>query len=445
MLTRGSCRRVLENIWISRLSRKLVLRMSSLRLKLLSYLFNPISLSLGIRLLAISLKSLQIIVLVRIYGVEIYGSYAVAMGLFTLSAVIGRFGLDHFSLREANQRNDQAYGTVIFLSFCVAFPTLASTAAVYFFVKMFYVPETSHVFGIFVVVSPIFAIMWNQLFILRGAGWVNTSLIFYEIINPILLLIIAYLLRGNDLGLAYSFLAATTATAIITYFIGVSKLKSKTLRLFDNYSILKTSLNSSKSFYSLSILEAVRSLADSLAVGFFLQTADAAYYAIATRMAGVIQLPISITTIYMNNLVARSRFDSITSILETIRKYILVNILASGLLSIAALVAIPFVEMLFKVDFSTDAKIAYVALILSQFLVGCTAYIRSTLVMSGREQTVSRTLLILSIPYILSLMLLTKYFGLIFVGIAFLAFTIFNQALLSFFLYFEKSKKLPPE
>lgn len=397
---------------------------------------SELVLSLAMRGLSVGFKTVQVIALVRIYGAERYGFYTIAMGIFMITMVIGRLGLDHYSLREANSRNPDAYARVFRLSLFVVLPTAVAAVLALAVVSIGYERSVFRQFAVLAGATPFFALSWNQLYLLRGSGRVNQSLLILEILQPAVLIGIAYPMRRYELGLPTAFLLAVAFTALVTY-RSTKKLRSKEAELKLAPGLARTAIRDSRAFYSLSILEAAQSLADSLAVGFFLRPVDAASYAVVTRVGTVVVLPITVTSIYMNNIAARLRGERLSLIMGKLKSLALGNFALSLAVAVGALAFRPLVERIFDIQFSVSAERAYVFVVIAQFVGGSTEFVRSILYMGGREHVLSKTSAIMLAPYASVLLLGSDSGGLALIGGSFFSFVFSYRLILSIFLWLQ--------
>jgi O-antigen/teichoic acid export membrane protein len=392
--------------------------------------------SVGIRVLSIALKAVQLLFLVRLYGAGTFGIYAIALGVFTFAMVFARLGLDHFSLREATSASNAEFGRLIRISRFMALPGLVVAFLAQLFVWHFYAWDVAVMFAIFLVAAPFYAISWNHIFILRGSGRIDLSMVIFEILNPIVMMFGALLLRGNELGLALAFLGATLSTLFLTsYFLRRASESSDSNA--EEPTAIRNSIVQSRSFFASSIFEAAQTLADGLFVGYFLRPFDAALYAIITRMSGLVLMPIAILTIYMKNMVAKFRQEPLATIWHRLRIYTFVSVAVSLALWAALVTITPWIGALFEVAFPVAAQWAYVAVVTARALQGATGSVTQSLFMSGRERYVALTNLILLVPYLGSLFAFGPTFGLLGVGLVVLGNSLISGAILIFLLMTE--------
>lgn len=384
---------------------------------------NPIVASLSVRGMAIAIKSVQVVVLVRLYGSELFGVYSIALGVFGLTMVVAQFGLDHYVQREATSRNGKNYAHIMRISRFLAIPAFAAALITQVIVWNFYAREVALVFAVLVVAAPVYAISWNQIFFLRGSGRVNLSLFIFEIVNPIVIILAAIAFRGSDLGLAFAFLFATVATLVLTIIHTNRPPTGGTKDLGSNASI-RGSVIEARSFYGTSILQAIQSLADGLVVGFFLRPIDAALYAIITRMSGLVVMPIAILSIYMKNLVAKLRTQLLSEVWCQMRTFTFASVSLSAILWVVLMGLMPFIGAIFDISFSPEARWTYFLVVTTRALQGAAAPVDSALFMSGRERYISRIHTVLLPPYLCVLLLFVPYHGLLGVGLSLLGYAV---------------------
>jgi O-antigen/teichoic acid export membrane protein len=382
---------------------------------------NPVVASLSVRGLAIAIKSVQLIVLVRFYGSELFGVYSVALGVFGLTMVIAQLGLDHYVQREAASRNSKNYAHILRIGRFLVLPALAAALIAQVMVWNFYARDVALVFTVLVVAAPVYAISWNQIFFLRGSGRINLSLVLFEIVNPIILILAAIVFRGSDLGLAIAFLFASVATLVLTFIYTNMALTGETEDVGSHPSI-SGSVIEARSFYGTSILQAIQSLADGLVVGFFLRPVDAALYAIVTRMAGLVLMPITILSIYMKNFVAKLREQPLSVIWGQMRTFTFASVFLSAAVWAALLTLLPFVGALFGISFPLEAQWTYFLVVTTRALQGAAAPVDSALFMSGRENYITRIHTVLLPPYLCILLLFVPTHGLLGVGLSLLGY-----------------------
>lgn len=388
---------------------------------------NPIVASLSVRGFAIAIKSVQIIVLVRLYGSELFGVYSIALGVFGLTMVVAQFGLDHYVQREAASRNSKNYAHILRIGRFLALPALAAALITQAIVWNFYAREVALVFAVLVVAAPVYAISWNQIFFLRGSGRVNLSLVLFEIVNPIILILAAIVFRGSDLGLAFAFLFATVATLVLTI-IYTNRPPTAGTEDLGSHASISGSVIEARSFYGTSILQAIQSLADGLVVGFFLRPVDAALYTIITRMAGLVLMPIAILSIYMKNFVAKLRAQPLSEIWGQMRTFTFASVLLSAAVWAVLLTLLPFVGALFGISFPPEARWTYVLVVTTRALQGAAAPVDSALFMSGRENYITRIHTVLLPPYLGVLLLFVPSHGLLGVGLSLLGYAMVSIA-----------------
>lgn len=383
-----------------------------------------------VRGLSIALKTIQVLVLIRIFGPNLYGVFVVCLGIFTLAMVFGRLGLDHFTLREANRRDHSTHMVLIAISLLVALPCSVAALAALGVVRWFYPPDLFIAFLFFVAASPFYAVMWNLIYILRGMGRINMSLLILEVLHPILMLCLAWILRDIPLGLSVSFLGATMATSMVSCvlmycLIGYPRKRELSTAVF------LPAMSKSRHFYQLSVLDAAQSLSDSLMVGFLLQPADVTKYAVITRIGSVVLLPVSLISIYTNNAVAQRLSRSVREIFSTLRTHIIYSVGSSAAISLFALALIPYIEFIFDVEFEVEAKVSYVAYILGQLIYSLGAVNRSILYMSKREQYIGHINLFSLGPYIAALVYFIQIAGLPAAAVAYLGHAIVTNSLIA--------------
>ena len=372
--------------------------------------------SFGIRASSIAIKALQILVLVRLYGAGTFGIYAIALGVFNFAMVFARLGLDHFSLREATTANNTEFVRLLRISRLMALPGLAAAFFAQIFIWYFYASNIAVMFVVFLAAAPFYAVTWNLIFVLRGSGRIDLSMVIFEILNPLAMILGAFLLRGNQLGLALAFLGSTIVTLLTTSHY-VHRACEVTAYNTDGPTDIRKSIADSRSFFVASIIEAVQTLADGLFVGFFLRPIDAALYAIITRMSGLVLMPIAILTIYMKNTIAKLRQEQLSTIWHRLRIYTFASIAMSLVLWVALVALSPWIGTLFGVDFPEVAQWAYVAVVTARALQGATGSVTQALFMSGRERYVARTNLVVLIPYLGLLIAFGSKLGLFCVGL----------------------------
>ena len=384
---------------------------------------NPIISSFGVRGTAIALKSVQLILLVRLYGPDLFGAYSIALGVFGLTMVFAQLGLEHFVQREASNRKQTSYSHLIKIGQFLAVPGLVFAAISLLIIWTFYNQAVTSVYAILVIAAPIYAVCWNQTFVLRGSGQVNLSLFLFEIVNPVSMIITAFVFRESDLGLPLAFLSTSTLTLFLTtYFVRDLHPKKEVSSGTENS--IKSSIFEARSLYATSVLQALQSLADGLAVGFFLRPVDAALYAIITRMAGLVLMPIAILSIYMKNSVAKLRGQPLGRIWLHMRRFTFASIVLSISLWAVLIVLAPFIGIIFDTNFPPEAMLTYVLVVTCRALQGSAEPLNSLLFMSGREAYLTRIHTLLLPPYLVALVLLAPLKGLLGVGLTLLAYTV---------------------
>lgn len=384
---------------------------------------NAIVASLSVRGVAIALKSVQIIVLVRLYGSELFGVYSIALGVFGLTMVFAQLGLDHFVQREAAARDRKSYAHLLRIGWFLALPGLTAAVISQAIVWHIYAREVALAFAVLVVAAPVYAISWNRLFVLRGSGRVNLSLVLFEIINPIALILAAIFFRGSVLGLTFAFLFASVVTLILTTIYASTPPTDVTEDLGSHGSI-GSSVVEARSFYATSILQAIQSLADGLVVGFFLRPVDAALYAIITRMAGLVLMPITILSIYMQNFVAKLHGQTLSEIWRQMRTFTFASVLLSAVLWAVLMALMPYVGAIFDTSFPPEAQWTYVLVVTTRALQGSAASVNSALFMSGREHYITRIHTVLLPPYLCVLLVFAPSHGLLGVGLSLLIYAL---------------------
>lgn len=394
-----------------------------MKLRLRMLFTNPILASFSVRGVAIALKSVQIIVLVRLYGSELFGVYSIALGLFGLTMVFAQLGMDHFVQREAAYSDRTSYAHLLRIGRFLAVPGLAAALITQFIVWNLYDREVALAFSVFVVSAPIYAVSWNQIFLLRGSGRVNLSLVLFEIVNPVALILAAFVFRESVLGLALAFLAASVLTLVLTT-IYVNSPPTGVSEDPGSQHCIGSSIVEARSFYTTSILQAIQSLADGLVVGFFLRPVDAALYAIITRIAGLVVMPIAILTIYMKNAVAKLRSKPLCEIWRQMRTFTFASVSLAVTLWAVLLALLPFVGAIFDTIFPPEAQWTYVLVVTARALQGSGASVSSALFMSGRENHISRIHIVLLPPYLCVLLIFVSSQGLLGVGLSLLGHAI---------------------
>ena len=400
---------------------------------------DSIVMSLSVRGLSIALKSVQIIVLVRLYGSEVFGVYSVALGIFGLAMVVAQLGLVHFVQREAAYRNRNGYAHLLRIGWFLALPAFAVALTVQAIVWQLYSREVAWAFAVLVIAAPIYAISWNQTFVLRGSGRVNLALVLFEIVNPLALILAAFVLRGATLGLAFAFLFASVVTLTFTT-IYTNRLLVGIAEAIRSQDSIRTSVFEARSFYATSMLQAIQSLADGLVVGYFLRPFDAALYAIITRMAGLVLMPIAILGIYMTNLVAKLRQQSLAEIWRQMRIFTVASVAMAAVLWSIMMALLPFVGAIFATSFPPEAIWTYVVVVTTRALQGSASSVTSALFMSGREKYISRIHTVLLPPYLCVLCVFAQSHGLLGVGLSLLGYALANIAATIFVLFANMKK-----
>lgn len=394
-----------------------------MKLSLRTLCSHYIVISFSLRGLAIALKALQIIVLVRLYGSELFGVYSIALGVFGLVMVLAQLGLEHFVQREAAFRKRTSYAHLLRIGWFLALPGLAVALIAQLVVWKFYDPDVVFAFAVLVAAAPFYAVSWNHVFVLRGSGRVNLSLVLFEIMNPVVLILAAFLLRGSALGLAFAFLSATISTLLLTTFYTI-RCAAEIIEVPGSQSSIRSSIIQARSFYATSVLQAIQSLADGLVVGFFFRPVDAALYMIITRMAGLVLMPIAILSIYMQNFVAKISGQALPEIWRQLRIFTFASVSLSVTLWAVLMALLPFVGVIFDTNFPPEAQWTYVAVVTTRALQGAAASVNSALFMSGGEKFISRIHTVLLPPYLCVLVIFASFQGLIGVGLSLLGYAI---------------------
>lgn len=392
-----------------------------MKLSLTGFWSHSIVTSFSLRAAAIAFKTVQIILLVRLYGVELFGVYSIALGVFGLAMVVAQLGLDHFAQREAAFEKRTSYAHLLRISWFLALPGLAVALIALLIVWKFYDPELLFAFAVLVVIAPFYAISWNHIFILRGSGRINLSMVLFEITNPVILMLTAFLLRGSALGLPIAFLAATISTFLLTTFY-THKYSFENNETQKSQASIRSSITHARSFYLTSVLQALQSLADGLIVGLLLRPVDAALYAIIIRMAGLVLMPIAILSMYMQNFVAKINGQPLSEIWRQLRIFTIASASLSMALWALLMALLPFVGAIFNTSFPPEAQWAYVLVVTTRALQGAAASVSSALFMSGREKYISRIHTVLMLPYLGALVISASSQGLIGVGFSLLGY-----------------------
>jgi O-antigen/teichoic acid export membrane protein len=376
-----------------------------------------------IRGASIFFQSLQVILLIRFYGPADYGVFAICLSIFSFAMVIGRMGSDHYSLKECNSHRSADYQVCIRLSFIIIIPVLVATLISFAVVAMFYPPVVANSFVFFCLSSIFFGCSWNQLFILRALDEINWSIFLQTILNPFLLICFGYLFQNKSAGLSISFLFASCVTAIITFFLLrraariISERESKKISV-------KSAILNSRSFYKISIFEALQSLADSLVVGFFLIPSQVTVYSIFTRLGTFIMFPATITMIYGNNIAARWADIGMAKILVKLKRIRIVDTLASSLILFFILFGVPFLEFVFDIVFTQQEVIVLWIMSIAFLFDSITNFARTAVLMGGHEKELARIFIYLLPPYLFALAFLGSCYGLIGIAISFTVFRV---------------------
>ncbi|MXO47489.1 oligosaccharide flippase family protein [Erythrobacter vulgaris] len=379
--------------------------------------------ALSLRATAVLLKAAQVIILVRLFGESEFGIYSIALSVFLLTMLVGRLGLDHYILKEAASSDEDTRARLTRLSYFSSIPAVIAAAAGYAFVTAFYSQNVATSFLVLGLSAPLYATMWNSIFLLRGLGRVNISIFLFEVIGPLSLLAIAFLARDLPYALAAAFFLSTLVVAVgARLALGrVPAVEKDTARRGE--SPLR-SVAQAKSFYAFSLIEGVQSLLDSLVIGFFLRPVDVTFYAIIMRITTLILLPVTITTIYANNIAARFSRNDLASGWHALRKFTHLNLAFSLFAFLGAILLLPLVNMIFDVEFTNEASMAYVAVAMARFFQGATATVRSALFMGGHERGLSLLSVMVLVPYSCALVAFTPTYGISFVGFSVLGFAL---------------------
>lgn len=396
--------------------------------------YKNVALTFLLRLSSVILQSLQVVLLVRLFGSETYGVYAVCLGVFSFTMAVGRMGLDHYTLRECNARPHTAVNECVRLSYFVALPIVLASLLSFLVVFLFYPESVSDAYVFFLISSFFYSISWNQFFILRALDEINIALFLQTIFNPLMLISFGYAFRDNSQGLSFAFLCSSIVTSLLTFKVLVNKTSAFGPGRSRVRSI-QESLKASRGFHFLTIFEALQSLADSLAVGLLLVPSQVTVYAIFTKLGTFIMLPATITMMYGNNIAARWSGKGMRQAISQLKTIRSLDLVLSGLVAIGVSVSLPLLEVLFDLKISRLEQYALWIVSAAFFFDSATNFARSAALMGGEESRLREILIGLMFPYLASLAFFGLNYGLIGIVISFAVFRISAKVLLLIYLY----------
>jgi O-antigen/teichoic acid export membrane protein len=265
------------------------------------------SISFGLKILAVPIAYFTPLVVARLYGAELMGTYAITAYLVVTIAVLCRLGLDTGLMRFVAVLAAQgqmggwqrlfwpAFGLVTLCSGLAAVALYSYKASL---VQWFHAPHLAGIIGFAALALPLAVITSMCAETLRALGGVRWVIFQHNLLSPLafLLLIVIFAYFGQrwersvqDLGLAFLLSTIIGLGVIILalfYYVRAGEEHASGQHNF------KDLLHYSWPLFLTSILFLSFSGLDSLILGWYTSPTKVAYYEAATKIAALVGFPL---------------------------------------------------------------------------------------------------------------------------------------------------------
>ena len=410
------------------------------------------SLSLILRLSGVGLMLFVHIFFARILSSNDYGMYIYAMSLIQILALIARSGLENNSLRFVILYREKKDIVKLqeYISLTLLYPIIISSliALTISFIMYFYQGSETvlaksymHILWVF----PLYAIIGNAQGLLQAIKKIFFSQIFEQIILPILLLLVIFMVRYQKID--FDFLKAINSYGIISLVLAISI----TILLFRFYQInpvlpkLKNSVFWIKESFVLLLNNLVTVLLnriDLLLLGLFLISSEIANYGVAGRIASLVIFVNAAIANITNPLIAELYHKKKYTEIRKMLKIIVIFALLFSFLTLAFLtIAGKFILSFFGTEYISSYNILLILAFAQAFNLFPTS-LSSILIISGKQKELFKISLISLIIVIIILLILIPKFGAVGAAISTLIGVFIANILLLSKIYLKKIVQL---
>ena len=287
-----------------------------------------------------------IMLITNLFGAENYGAYTFALSVFLFLNTLFRFGFDvHLQKKTVSILIDNVESCGKFLAqknlirtiLIVTSSLLVVTIIFKFILKLGWQEGLKFEYLNYIIFYSVFyAGMWLFSYYFRGIDKGKTSVLFLEIIFPILNILFILLFRTFSNNPTYILVHSYGLSVIITliFFILNEKLKFNLLiknKIFNESFFIE--IKSALPFLLISVSSMLMAWVDFYVISFFETDSQLGIYSVSTRLALFMLLPASAISIFFaNKLVAFYKNNQLTHVKSYLKKITLVLSLVSLLL-----------------------------------------------------------------------------------------------------------------
>lgn len=339
------------------------------------------------------------IVIVRLFGAEVFGLYILGLAVARLIEVLSRFGLDFGSMRFVSiyHKNDAARtkGTILSTLFMSFLGSVVMVIALYFsagFIAdtFFHKPELKGVFHVYVFCIPFMSVSFVSASATQGFHSTKYAIYIREIFQPSINLLLIFLFSFTSLdlmGVVYAFAISYFLTFILSIYL-LSKLYSntiveKTRAIFE----IKNIIAYSTPLIFASLVNILLAWTDILILGYFLSSRDVSIYRTASLSPFLLMVVLnSYMSIYapiIADLFQKREMDRMERILKVTTRWIFFITLPPMII----MIFYPKVIItLFGSEFINDGALTLATLALSNFVNCLSGGLAYTLAMTGKQK-----------------------------------------------------------
>lgn len=346
--------------------------------------------SMFIKAIAAAIKVFVVLTLARLLSVDIYGEYTIFMSAFLLIHAVSRFGSDVLTQKLASKYENDAYQKKKVLKSNInhILIVIACIVCSYPFLVIYSNGIVVKYWVSILFILPIYFILWNLSYFLKGINLISDSILSMEIVFPSVQLV--------AISTLYYFKILDAQLAIVSF--GFSALVALLYVLYRISSRIKISelvyVKASKEicyrsmlpFGLISVSSMMLVWIDTFAIATMMEPRDVAIYSVITKIGMIILLPASVIGTYAANVVSSYYYEKITTTIYKKKVRLLFILLVLILLTVDLIIYFiyPYVFSFVGVENYHKFEIAVLVYVLAQNVMALASLLDAMMLMGKK-------------------------------------------------------------
>tara|TARA_B100001115_G_C15843568_1_gene423796 strand:- start:832 stop:2109 length:1278 start_codon:yes stop_codon:yes gene_type:complete len=378
---------------------------------------------------------LSTILIARYFGSEKLGTVVLSLKILKILTVICLFGfrqqiIKNISIFLKNKKFFQASNMIRnakFFSSITSIFIILSFIFISQFQLNFYVRDSNLIPFLQIFIFSLFFIVNTKLnsFILISLKKFDKSVLFDGFFNTFFVLLFLVLVLTLEIQVSIQILAFIYLTSrLVNYFISNFSIKNKRLKS-NQLNIDLSLIKKGKNFFQITVLNALIVNIDLIIISIILTPFEVAVYAVCTRISNILSLvSYVISSIVSPNIATNFSDNKLYFLRNYLLKFLFFTILLGSLFSFLASFMSSQILSLWGSNFVIFSNVLIVMIVGSTIQFVFSPYIHF-LSLTGNQKKEFNLTSFVSIIYLVSLYLLTFYYGLVGSSYAFLIKNLF--------------------